>query len=142
MPVGIVVGTHLDHGYVEVDIEDFDLNHIVVGHVRICLVRVRFLFVLRVLVLYVGMTVVGMVDESVVEEVVAEQVVGIVVVGEVADNIVVVAPHMVVLVLRLHFSYLPPPHVLLTCLLWATSVSALCASASCSSSVSSPCLLV
>ena len=61
------------------------------------------------------MTFVGMVAESVVAEVVAEKVVGIVVVGEVADNIVVVAPHMVVLVVRLHLSYLPPPHVVLTC---------------------------
>ena len=95
--------------------EDSDLDHIVVGHVRICLVRVRVLFVLRVLSLSVGMTVVGMVAESVVAEVVAEKVVGISAVGEVGDNIVVVVPRMVVLVLRLHFSYLPPLHVVLTC---------------------------
>ena len=114
MPVGIVVGTHIDQGYVEVDMEDYDLNRIVVGHVRICLVRVRVLFILRILALSVGMNVVGMFAESVVAEVVAEQVVGIVVVGEVADNIVVVAPRMVVLVVRLHFSYLPPPHFVLT----------------------------
>ena len=94
---------------------DSDLDHIVVGHVRICLVRVRVLFVLRFLSLSVGMTVVGMVAESVVAEVVAVQVVGIVVVGEVADDIVVVAPRMVVLVVRLHFPYLPPSHVVLTC---------------------------
>ena len=56
-----------------------------------------------------------MVAESVVAEVVAVQVVGIVVVGEVADNIFVVAPRMVVLVVRLHLSYLSPPHVVLTC---------------------------
>ena len=92
-----------------------DLDHIVVGHFRICLVRVRVLFVLRVLSLCVGMTVVGMVAESVVAEIVAEKVVGIFVVGEVADNIVVVAPRMVVLVVRLHLSYLLPPHVVLTC---------------------------
>ena len=95
--------------------EDSDLDYIVVGHVRICLVRVRVLFVLCILYLSVGMNVVGMVSESVVAEVVAEQVVGIVVVGEVADNIVVVAPHMVVLMVRLHLPYLPPPHVVLTC---------------------------
>ena len=115
MPVGIVVGTHLDQGYVEVDMADSDLDHIVVGHVRICLVRVRVLFVLRVLSLSVGMTVVGMVAESVVAKVVAVQVVGIVVVGEVADNIVVVAPCMVLLVVQLHLPYLPPPHAVLTC---------------------------
>ena len=85
------------------------------GHVCICLVRVRVLFVLRILFLSVGMTVVGMVAESVIVEVVAAKVVGIVVVGAVADNIVVVAPHMVVLVVRLHFPYLLPPHVVLTC---------------------------
>ena len=85
------------------------------GHVRICLVRVRVLFVLRVLALSVGMNVVGMVAESVVAEFVAEKVVGIVVVGEVADNIFVVVTRMVVLVVRLHLSYLPPPHVVLKC---------------------------
>ena len=69
MPFGIVVGTHLGQGYVEVDMADYDLDHIVVGHVRICLVRVRVLFVLRVLSLSVGMTVVGLVSESVVAEV-------------------------------------------------------------------------
>ena len=115
MPVGTFVGTHLDQGYVEVDMEDSDLDHIVVGHVRICLVRVRVLFFLRVLSLSVGMTVVCMVAESVVAEVVAVQVVDIVVVGEVADNIVLVAPCMVVLVVRLHLSYLPLPHVVMTC---------------------------
>ena len=94
---------------------DSDLYHIVVSHVCIYLVRVRVLFVLRVLFLSVGMTVVGMVDESVVAEVVAEKVVGIVVVGEVADNVVVVAPHMVVMVVWLHLPYLLPPHVVLTC---------------------------
>ena len=61
------------------------------------------------------MTFVGMVAESVVAEVVAEKVVGIVVVGEVVDNIVVVAPRMVVLGVRLHYLYLPPPHAVLTC---------------------------
>ena len=95
--------------------EDSALNYIVVGHVRICLVLVRVLFVLRVLSLSVGMNVFGMVAESVVAEVVAEKVVGIVVVGEVADNIVVVAPRKVVLVVRLHSPYLPPPHAVLTC---------------------------
>ena len=94
---------------------DYDLDHIVVGHVRIYLMHVRVLFILRVLSLSVGMTVVGMVAESVVAEVVAVQVVGIVVVGEVADNIVVVAPRMVVLVVRLHLPYVLPPHVVLTC---------------------------
>ena len=92
-----------------------DLDYIVVGHVRICLVLVRVLFVLRVLSLSVGMTVVGLVAESVVAEVVVEKVVVIVVVGEVADNIVLVAPRMVVLVVRLHLPYLPPLHVVLTC---------------------------
>ena len=41
--------------------------------------------------------------------------VGIVFVGEVADNIVVAEPRMVVLVVRLHLLYLLPPHVVLTC---------------------------
>ena len=94
---------------------DSDLYHIVVSHICIYLVRVRVLFVLRVLSLSVGTTIVGMVDESVVAEVVAEKVVGIVVVGEVVDNIVVVAPHRVVLVVRLNSPYLPPPHAVLTC---------------------------
>ena len=61
------------------------------------------------------MTVVGFVAENVVAEVVVEKVVGIVVVGLVADNIVVVAPRKVVLVVRLHSPYLPPPHAVLTC---------------------------
>ena len=95
--------------------EDFSLDYIVVGHVRICLVLVRILFILRVLSLFVGKTVVGFVAENVVAEVVVEKVVGIVVVGAVADNIVVVAPRMVVLVVRLHSPYLPPPHAVLTC---------------------------
>ena len=102
MPVGIVVGTHLDQGYVEVDMEDSDLDHIVVDHIHSCLVRVHVLFILRVIALSDGMTVVGMVAESDVAEVVAEHVVGIVVVGEVGDNIVVVAPRIVVLVVRLN----------------------------------------
>ena len=92
-----------------------DIDNIVVGHVRIYLVRVRVLFVLRVLSLSVGMAVIGTVAESVVAEVVAVQVVDSVVVGGVADNFVVVAPCMVVLVVRLHLPYLPPRHVVLTC---------------------------
>ena len=99
----------------DVDIADSALDYIVVGHVRICLVIVRVLFVLRVLSLSVGMTVVGLAAESVVAEVVVEKVAGIFVVGEVADNIVVFAPRMVVLVVRLHSPYLPPPHAVLTC---------------------------
>ena len=95
--------------------EDFDIDHIVVGHVRICLVRVHVLFVLRVLSLSVGKAVVGFVAENVDAEVVVEKVVGIVVVGAVAGNIVVVAPRKVVLVVRLHLPYLPPPHAVLTC---------------------------
>ena len=94
---------------------DSSLDYIVVGHVRICLVLVRVLFVLRVLSLSVGMTVVGFVAENVVAEVVVENVVGIVVVGAVVDNIVVVASPKVVLVVRLHLPYLPPPHAVLTC---------------------------
>ena len=94
---------------------DCVLDYIVDGHVRICLVRARVLFVLRVLAQSVGMTMVGMVAESVVAEVVAEKVVGIAAVGEVVDNIVVVVPRMVVLVVRLHLSYLLPPYVVLTC---------------------------
>ena len=99
----------------EVDIADYALDYIVVGPVCICLVLVRVLFVLRVLSLSVDMTVVGLVSESIVAEFVVEKVVGIVVVGEVADNIVVVAPRMVVLVVRLHSPYLPPPHAVMTC---------------------------
>ena len=94
---------------------DSALDYIVVGHVCICLVLFRVLFVLHVLSMPVAMTVVGLVAESVVAEVVVEKVVGIVVVGDVADNIVVVAPRMVVLVVRLHSPYLPPPHAVLTC---------------------------
>ena len=94
---------------------DFVLDYIVDGHVRICLVLVHVLFVLRVLSLSVGKTVVGFVAENVDAAFGVEKVVGIVVVGAVAGNIVVVAPRKVVLVVRLHSPYLPPPHVVLTC---------------------------
>ena len=94
---------------------DSVLNYIVDGHVRICLVHARILFFLCVLSLSVGEAVVGFVAENVVAEVVVENVVGIVVVGGVADNIVVVAPRMMVLVVRLHSPYLPPLHAVLTC---------------------------
>ena len=94
---------------------DFVLDYIVDGHVRICLVRARVLFLLRVLSLSVGEAVVGFVAEIFYAAAVVEKVVGIVVVGAVAGNIVVVAPRKLILVVRLHFPYLPPPHVVLTC---------------------------
>ena len=94
---------------------DFFLNYIVDGHVRICLVRACVLFFLRVLSLSVGEAVVGFVAENVDAAVVVEKVVGIVVVGAVAGNIVVVGPRKLVLVVRLHSPYLPPPHAVLTC---------------------------
>ena len=77
--------------------------------------RTRVLFFLRVLSLSVGEAVVGFVAENVDAAVVVEKVVGIVVVGAVVGNIVVVAPRKVILVVRLYSTYLPPPHVVLTC---------------------------
>ena len=94
---------------------DFVLDYIVGGHVRIYLVCARALFYLRVLSVSVGEAVAGFVAENVDAAVVVEKVVGIVVVGAVEGNIVVVRPRKVVLVVRLHLPYLPPPHVVLTC---------------------------
>ena len=77
--------------------------------------RPRVLFFLRVLPLSVGEAVVGFFAENVDAAVVVANVGGIVVVGAVAGNIVVVAPRKVVLVVRLHSPYLPPPHAVLKC---------------------------
>ena len=99
----------------EADKVDFVLDYIVDGHVRICLVRARVLLFLHVLSLPVGEAVVGFVAENVDAAAVVEKAVGIVVVGAVEGNIVVVAPRKVVLVVRLHSSFLLPPHAVLTC---------------------------
>ena len=99
----------------EADIVDFVLDYIVGGHVCVYLVCAHALFYLRVLSLSVGEAVTCFVAENVDAAVVVEKVVGIVVVGAVEVNIVVVGPRTVVLVVRLHSPYLPPPHAVLTC---------------------------